>query len=213
MALSARIAIFRIVGQSGLISDHDTARPAQRSGTTEHFTCRNYFFLNACRVLTTLSYQDLAKLYGAAGAVISCSVSMTSAQKQRIEQIGTCVRFYRESLAAMATATQDTRLITLIDTTLQAVNQIEADPLLHAQHGRRRPDLLLRWLVSVEERLRSIDADYKILVHWLEHHARPAQVIRAPVRIRSAEQGFVRSLTAEQVQFVGSVIRRISVDS
>ena len=103
----------------------------------------------------------------------------------RIRQARTDVRFYRESLTAMLATTNDTRLIVLIESTLQAVNQVQADPLLYARHGRRRPDVLSRWLVTIEERLRLIDADYKILIHWLEHH-------NAGRAARSAERGFVR---------------------
>jgi hypothetical protein len=71
----------------------------------------------------------------------------------------------------MQATTNDERLNALIESTLQSVNRIEADPLLYTRHDRRRPDLLLRWLVTIEERLRVLDADYKILLHWLEHHA------------------------------------------
>lgn len=92
---------------------------------------------------------------------------MTMNPRQRIDTIQARVRFYQDALAALRKNATDPRLISLIQATQQRVGEIEADPLLYASHGRRRPELLERWLSSTERRLKAIDADYKVLIEHL----------------------------------------------
>lgn len=89
--------------------------------------------------------------------------------KDRIGKARAMVSFYRDSLATMLNRTEDKRLIVSIRLTLHDVIKLESDPLLYANHGRRRPGLVSSWLDKIEQSLRGIDTDYKVLIQHFEH--------------------------------------------